>query len=137
MDEVVVDSNLIVASFLSKDQFHQEGKAYTEALQRGDYRFHLSTLVIVEVVSGVSRQVRRYKPAFVERVRRSIDVWERSGGIILYELNRDRIQFAASAAERYGLRSLDAIHAALADELALPLKTCDQDVLTRYPGASQ
>ena len=63
--------------------------------------------------------------------------WERGGSLIMYPLDRDRMDKAADIALRYRLRGLDCVFAELASELDVPFKTFDKDVLERFPTASR
>ena len=132
----MVDSNVMVASFLEQDSCHQKGQGYINRLESRDYIFHLPMLVIVEVLAAISRRAQKNRMALLVRARKSITDWERDGKIVLYELDRDRMDRAVKVAEQYRLRGSDAVIGALAEELDLPLKTFDDDVLTRFSGAS-
>ena len=136
MERIVVDSNIIVASFLEWQDFHQRSREYINALERGDYLFHLPMLVVVEVMSAISRQAQTNRLPLLARARKSLSDWERDGKIILYELDRDRTNNAVNIAEQSRLRGADAVIAALAEELDIPLKTFDAEVLARFLGAS-
>jgi len=109
---------------------------YINGLESGEYSFHLPILVIVEVLSAVSRQVQRNRVAAFARVNESIDEWERTGKIVLYSLDRERMERAKDIALRFRLKGADSVIAALAEELAIPLKTFDSEVLDRFQRAS-
>ncbi len=110
--------------------------AYIIGLESGDYNFHLPILVIVEVISAVSRQVKRNRIAALARVNASFSEWERTGKIVLYTLDRERMEHAIGIAIRFRLKGADSVIAALAEELAIPLKTFDSEVLDRFQRAS-
>ena len=136
MEPIVVDSDIIVASFLEQDKFHQEGHLYINGLENGDYTFHLPLLVVVEVVSAISRQAQLNRMALILRAKKSIKDWEEDGKIVLYELDRGRMDNAVGTAEQYRLRGADAVIAALAEELDMPLRTFDKEVQDRIARAS-
>ena len=132
MERIVVDSNIIVSSFLVQEDFHQRAQIYINGLERGDYIFHLPMLVVVEVMAAISRQAQRDRLPLLARARKSVADWERDGKIVLYELDRDRMDSAVSAAEQYRLRGSDVVVAALAEELDMSLKTFDREILARF-----
>ena len=136
MEPIVVDANLIVASFLEREEFHQRSSTYIDGLERGDYIFHLPMLVIVEIVSAISRQAQKNRLALLARVKQSLSAWEATGKSILYPLDHDRMDNAARVAEEHRLRGADCVVAALADELRMPLKTFDLQIIARFPQAS-
>ena len=136
MDAIVVDSNVIVAALLDEDSFHSEGQAYVDGLERGDYTFHLPMLVVVEVAAAISRRAQRNRLPLLARAKRSIRDWEHAGRIILYELNHLRTNNAVDSAEQNRLRGSDAVIASLAEELDMPLRTFDTDIMARFPRAS-
>ena len=136
MEHIVVDSNVIVASFLEQEDSHQRGQEYINELESGAYTFHLPTLVVVEVISAINRRALRIRQALLARARKSIGDWEGDGKMVLYALDRDRMDKAVNTAERHRLRGSDAVIAALAEELNIPLKTFDTEVLGRFLRAS-
>ena len=136
MERLVVDSSVLAASFLESDRFHQDSLTYITGLESGDYSFHLPILVIVEVLSAVSRQVQSNRLAVFARVNESFSEWERTGKIVLYTLDRERMEHAKDIALRFRLKGADSVIAALAEELAIPLKTFDSEVLDRFQRAS-
>ena len=136
MEHVVIDSNIIAASFLDSEQFHQRARNHIEALEQGDYVFHLSMLVAVEVMAVISRRPQRNRQAFMVTWNQNLIDWERDGKLVLYALDRDRMERALGAAESYRLKGPDSIIVSLADELAMPLKTFDREILARYLQAS-
>jgi predicted nucleic acid-binding protein len=136
MERIVVDSNIIAASFLERDTFHQQGQDYINALERGDYIFDLPMLVVVEVMSAISRQALRRRMTLLLTWSQNMIDWERDGRIVLYPLDRSRMERAATIAQRNRLRGADSVIAALADELAMSLRTFDNDILQKFQQAS-
>ena len=136
MEQIAVDSNVIVASFLDWEDFHQRGQSYINGLESGDYTFHLPMLVVVEVTSAIGRRARRGRQALLTTWKQNVADWEKDGKLVLYPLERDRMENAVNIAIRDRLRGSDAVIAALAEELELPLKTFDNEVLDRFSGAS-
>jgi len=63
--------------------------------------------------------------------------WEQDGTLMLYPLDRNRMDHASDIALRYRLSGLDCVFAALAEELGIPIKTFDQEILDRFPLANR
>ena len=137
MESIVVDSSILVASFLENEDKHQQALEYIGGLQRGDYVFHLPMLVVVEVIAAISRQSIAYRLAMLTRAGQSLRAWEQSGKISLYPLDQKRLELALTVAQRDRLRGADSVIAALAEELGLPLKTFDEEILNRFSQASR
>ena len=136
MEPIVVDSSVIVASFLEADEFHRQGQEYVEMLAQGDFIFHLPMLVAVEVMSAISRRATKNRLALLARWKQITVDWESSGKIFLYPLDSDRMNRAINIAQSHRLRGADSVIAALAEELGMPLKTFDNEILARFQPAS-
>ena len=136
MADLVVDSNILVASLLSEEESHQGALGYMAGLEAGEHVFHLPMLGVVEVAGALHRRLPGDQPALMARVRKSLSAWETDGKVILYELNRPRMDSALVAAEQYRLKGPDAVVTALAEELDIPLKTFDKEILARFEKAS-
>lgn len=119
------------------EEKHQQALEYINGLERGDYTFHLPMLANVEVTSAIRRRATRNWIGLVSTWKLNVSDWERDGLLILYPLDRDRMDKASGIALQYRLRSLDCIFAQLALELNVPIKTFDQELLTRFPTASE
>ena len=87
MADQITDSNVLVGSFLSEDQFHNTGLNYVNGLENGDDIFHVPMLVPVEVVAAIWRRSQKLGLALVARVMKSFDDWEADGRIVLYPLD--------------------------------------------------
>ncbi len=136
MEHLVVDSNILIASFLESDSLHQQSLPYIAGLENESYIFHLPLLVVAELVSAISRQSTSNRFALLARADQSLKAWEQSGQITFYSLDRERLELAVKIAQRDRLRGADSVIAALAEELEIPLKTFDQDILARFSTAS-
>ena len=132
MESIVVDSSIIVSSFLESDNFHEIGRNYINLLENGDYVFHLPMLVVVEVMSAISRRTGQNRLPLMITWEQNIADWERDGKLMLYPLDRQRLNDALITAERYRLKGSDTIIAALAEELDLPLRTADGEMLVVF-----
>jgi predicted nucleic acid-binding protein len=84
MEQLVVDSNIIVSSFLESENFHERAQEYINGLENGAYTFHLPMLVPAEVMSAISRRTRQNQQALVAIWRQNLIDWEHDGKIILY-----------------------------------------------------
>jgi predicted nucleic acid-binding protein len=136
LEAIVVDSDVLVASFLESEPHHAEARHYIDALENGDCIFHLPMLVPVEVVSAIWRRTQKLGVTLVTRARISLQDWESTGKMLLYPLNRERMDLGMDAALNYRLRGTDSIVASLADELSMPLRTFDHEMQRRSPRAS-
>lgn len=132
----MVDSNIIVASFLASEANHAAAKGYIDSLENGDYVFHLPMLVVVEVTSAIARRVQRNQIAFLAAWEQNIADWESDGKMELYPLNRNRMFSAAAVAKQYRFKGLDSVIVALANELDMPLRTYDSEIQRRFRQAS-
>jgi len=101
MADLITDSNVLVASFLSQDQFHDAGLVYVNGLENGDDIFHIPMLVPVEVVAAIWRRSQKLGLALVARVMKSFDDWETDGRIVFYPLDRARMAAAMDTAVKY------------------------------------
>lgn len=136
MVSIVVDSSVIAASFLVDEQNHQRALEYINGLEGGGYTFHLPMLAVIEVTSAIRRRDIRNWIALVSAWKKSVADWERNGLLVIYPLNRDRMNKAAEIAAQYGFRAQDCIFAELALELDIPIKTFDRELLEKFPTAS-
>ena len=135
-EPIVVDSSVIVASFISGEANHLLGVEYMDGLDRGDYIFHLPMLVVVEVSSAIRRRMQDW-PEVIYKWQLDLARWEREGKVFFYPMNRQRMANSVVAALNRSLRGADSIVAALAEELNMPLRTFDDEHLRRWPGASR
>ncbi len=98
--------------------------------------FHLPMLVVVEVTSAISRRARNNRVTFLNVWQQNVVDWEQDGKLVLYSLDRGRMNSAGNVAVRHGLKGVDSVIAALAEELSLSLRTFDREIITRFPQAS-
>ena len=133
----MIDSNIFVSSFLVNEEKHQQALEYINGLESGDYTFHLPMLANVVVTSAIRRRATRNWVGLVSTWKQSVADWERDGLLIMYPLDRDRMDRAVTVAQRDRLRGADSVIAALAEELDMPLKTFDNEIIARFSQASQ
>jgi predicted nucleic acid-binding protein len=136
MEQIVVDANVIVSSFLSTEESQRRSQRYIDALEGGDYVFNLPMMVVIETVAAIGRRAQRNRQALLVRAKKSLADWEGSGGVILYPLERQRMDNSIQVAEQYGLSGADSVVVALAEELNEPLITFDREILDRFQRAS-
>ena len=127
---------MIVASFLESEAHHENARQYINGLENGNFVFHLPMLVVVEVMSAIRRRAVNNWVALVSVWKQNVFDWENTGKIVLYPLNRDRMNRAVDLAEQILLRGADSVTAALAEELDMPLRTFDSEILARFQRAS-
>jgi len=130
--EVAIDSNVFIAAWLKQDQYHSDAMKFMENLRAGEYLFHISMLVPVEVCSAILRRTKSIITAYL--AIREIENWVGDGFIWLYPLDGERMTKAQEIALRDELKGSDAIIAAIAEELELELITFDKEILKRYKG---
>ena len=135
-EHIVVDSSVIVASFLDFQDFHQRGRTYVNQLIDGRCIFHLPMIVVVEVTSAIRRQTQRRWRPLLEIWDENVADWEHDGKLVLYPLDRPRMDNAIEIARRDRLAGADSVIAALAEELNFLLKTFDTRILARFQRAS-
>lgn len=136
MEHFVVDTNILVASFNGSDSLHSKSQPYIEGLESGSYIFHLPMLVIAELIGTMSRIPTANRLALLARTNQSLREWERSGKISLYPLDQGRLELSLTISQRDRLKGADSVVAALSEELGMPLKTFDEEIISRFSQAS-
>lgn len=136
MEHFVVDTNILVASFNGSDSLHSKSQPYIEGLKSGSYIFHLPMLVIAELIGTMSRIPTANRLALLARTNQSLREWERSGKISLYPLDQGRLELSLTISQRDRLKGADSVVAALSEELGMPLKTFDEEIISRFSQAS-
>ena len=133
----MVDSNIIISYLVESDAFHERSQSYIAGLESGEYVFHLPMLVPVEITAVISRIDRMpNRQAILNGWQQTLLDWERDGKLVLYPLDRSRMENAVNVAQRYRFKGADSTIAALAEELDLPLRTADGEMLDRLERAS-
>jgi predicted nucleic acid-binding protein len=128
MRDVAVDTKVFIASLLEQDQFHADAISFMERIETKECRAHLSCILLVELAGALSRRVTE------EAAREAIEImngWIAEGKLKLYELTKKRMARAAELAIELKLRGMDAIACQIADELAIPFKSYDEEVTKR------
>ena len=140
MVDMVVDSNVWVAAFVQSDSHYQSASQFVEELRQGQHHCHVPYLVLAEICAAILRRVLQPRLAMglVVQVRKRFRQWESTGIITWYELTWPRTVGAITLnlALSPHLRGADSIIAGLAEELGIPVKTYDEEMLQRYTKAS-
>jgi len=120
---VVVDASVWVSWLVAADVFHTASRGWfiQHALDGGQYA--APSLMLAEVVGAISR--RTGQP---ELAARALQHLLHLPGLRLVGLDRRLGKAAAQLAGSAGLRGADAVYAALAQHLAIPLVTWDQEI---------
>ena len=76
--------------------------------------------------------------ALISQVKGTFQQWEQMGVITWYELTQQRTELAISLNSGLSphLRGADNVIAALAEELQIPVKTFETEILERYPNST-
>jgi len=122
----VVDASLWVARLVPQDNFHAPVKDWMAARRAEGAEFLSPALLLAEVAGAISR--RTGDAALGEKAFRQL---ESLPGLRLVEMDNSLLREAASLAARLGLRGADAVYAAVAKRLDLPLVTLDEDQRAR------
>ena len=128
MKNLVIDSNVFIASLIKSDEFHQKSIEIVEKMQKKEIIFHISMIVPIEVASTIARRVG------TKESNESVEIinnWIKEKKIKIYELNKKRMLAAEKCGIIYKLRGMDAIIIQLANELKIPLITFDNEIIER------
>lgn len=84
MPEVVVDSNVIYAERMARDQFHEEGSKIVRAMDRGDLpRGQITNNTLSEILNPIQKR------AGDERAVETLDLLTKSGGFRIRHLAQE------------------------------------------------
>lgn len=133
----MIDSSVIVSYLVESETFHQMALSYINGLESGDYTFHTPMLVPIEVTAAISRRnPLPNRVAILARWQQTMTDWELTGKVVLYPMDRSRMNSAAKIAEQHRLRGADSVITGLAEELDMPLKTFDEEIRAKFQRAS-
>ena len=120
-----LDTSHLVALFFNEPA----SRAARDRASR-EKRLWVSTWTLAEFASAVAFKLRsgQTTPKTADAARLRLNTVVASGGLDVIDVERADIERAGSlcTAHASGLRTPDALHAALAARLALPLLTCDR-----------
>ena len=120
MREEVVDTSVLLAGLVTSDEAHFRAMALIEDMDKEESLFHVPSLVVMELVSVLSRVVG------VEEAREAkgiIDFWVDRGKLKIHHFDLKKMDEAVEIALNRRLHVADAIAIQLAEELGLPLVT--------------
>ncbi len=123
--DIVVDTNVFLASLVQRDEFHGDAEAFIEAMDSKEIRAHVSRIVPVEVCGAVGRRTGQREAS---EARDVLGTWIKEGKIKVYDLTEKRMKDAQEIAIRARIRGMDAIAIQLAYELGVPFKTYDKEI---------
>lgn len=128
MKEIVADSNVFIASLIDSDPFHQRGIELINKLDNGEYQFHVSMILPIEVSCAIARKVGN------EEGFETIDIldnWIKENKIKVHSLNQKRMKEAEKYGILFKLKGMDAVIVQLAIELDAPLATFHKEISDR------
>ena len=132
MKEIAVDSNVFVSALLKGQEHYDEAVKFVEGLRLGEYLFHISMLVPVEVCGAILRRTGSLARAHL--AKREMEGLTEEGYVKLYPLDKERMTKAEKIALRDRLKGHDAVIAEVAEELKLAILTFDKEVSKRFRG---
>ena len=125
VEEVTLDSSVLVSAFVKGDEFRPKARRIMESVFSGERRVVTSVIVFVEVCGAISRRVGVDKALLVKD---QLVEWEEMGFLVWSELTRKRMEEAAELAIELKLRGMDAIVVQVAREKKRKLITFDEEV---------
>ena len=123
-----------MAAYLDTSQlvplfFNEPGSQAVRERAGRERRLWVSTWTLAEFASAVAFKLRSHRTTAktADEARLRLNTIVASGGLDVIDVERADIERAGSlcTAHASGLRTFDALHAALAARLAVPLLTCD------------
>jgi len=129
MSAAVIDASVWVSRLVSADVNHQVSRLWLQASAASGDQFVCPTIVLAEIAGAISRRTRDAHSA-----NEAVNTITRIPTLRLVTLDRRLAQVAARLAADHALRGADAVYAAVASELELPLITFDDEQLKRTQG---
>lgn len=134
MADMVVDSSVWIAAFLTEDPNHPRAARFMDEFRAGQHHCHLPYLVLVETFAAIARRVATDRIALTLQVRDFFQMWTQQDLVSWYDLDQQRaenvITFNLSFPDP--LTGGDSVVASLSDEFGHTLKTFDNEILNRY-----
>ncbi len=128
MKDIIVDSNVFIASLIKNDKFHLNSFSIIERMENGELNFHVSIITPIEICCAIAGRVG------IEEAKESEEIiqnWIKEKKINIYELNEKRMLEAQNRGINFKLKGMDAIIVQLAFELNFPLITFDNEIIER------
>ena len=132
MRDEVVDASVFVAALVREGESHNEAIRLIEDMVTGNHLFHISTLVPIEVCQAIFRGTGSAVMAYM--TGKTLDDWIREGKIKPYDLDKGRMDAASEIVIRQKLKGAEAVAIQLAEELKLPLRSFNPEVLRGFQG---
>jgi len=126
---VVLDASVWVARLVSQDEFHEPVKKWMEDKRAEGMQFISPTLLLAEVGGAIARRTGNSALG-----KKALTHLENLPGLRLVEMDHELVNVAALLAAKLGLRSVDSLYVATAQQLDLPLVTFDVDQQERAQG---
>ena len=123
---VVTDASLWVTRFMAADPHVPACAAFIANQVAAGQLLIAPAILLPEVCGAISR--RTGKPKLAEKVKQ---LMQDTPGFRLVPVNALLAETAARLASDYGLRGADAVYAAVAQHLKIPLVSLDREHLTR------
>jgi len=127
---VVVDASVWVSRLVTDDVFHTASRRWLTQHAQDGGQWVAPALMLAEVVGAISR--RTGKPELATRALKHL---LQLPGLRLVALDRRLGKAAAELAASAGLRGAEAVYAALAQHLSIPLVTWDDEIGQRAGAA--
>ena len=128
MKEVVVDSNVFIASLIENDKFYEISIEIIEKMNIEELIFHISMIIPIEVSCAIARRIGAEEAIESKEI---IHNWIKEKKIVVYELNEKRMSESQNYGTKYKLKGMDAVIVQLALELNFPLITFDNEIIER------
>jgi predicted nucleic acid-binding protein len=126
VEQIVIDSCVIVAALLDKEKKHIECRNLLEKVKNGEYIAVEPYIVLVEIVAAIKR--RTGSSYLAQRVKQDLcDI----NSIVFLDISSTRAHQAADIAQEIGVRGMDAIVIQTAKEFNAPLVSLDREMLER------
>ena len=120
---LAVDSSVIIASLVEKEEFHEQCKKLMKKVSDADYAVVAPYTVLVEIVAAIKR--RTGSGELAERIGNDL---LRMETVYFFELSEFRAKEAAEIARKTGMRGMDSIVVQVAKENNAGLITLDKDM---------
>jgi predicted nucleic acid-binding protein len=125
VEEVILDSSILVSAFVKGDKFRPVARLVMEKIFLGEYHATTSAIVPVEVCGSISKRVGVDK---AEVAKTQLMRWGDMGLITYDELSAKRRDEAVDLAIKLRMRGMDAIIVQTAKERGGALITFDNEV---------
>ena len=123
---MVIDASVWVAAYHASDIHHQVAANFLEAAIAADQPLNIPTLAVVEIAGAFARQTG--SATLATRTVRDLLLVPR---VAQHTLDEELAERAVALAARCRLRGGDAVYAALAQQLRVPLISLDRELLLR------